>query len=572
MKQEIVSLTKDISHYSLYSADLAPVPKEKRTWTTLSLAALWVGMAVCIPTYLLASYMIKSGMGWLESLIIIGVANLIITIPMILNAHAGVKYGIPFPVLGRASFGTRGIHLPSITRAFVACGWFGIQTWVGGLALYEIIHAFNPVPIQNGLDVTKFLCFMAFWFLNMYFVWKGNKSIKWLEEFSAPILILLGIALIVWGSYNAGGFKNVLSKCEQLQHPTASIQTTGNSWEIQLNPLVNANSKQKAEKFQLKSISYEKELETNWENIPKNGKFEISNENQLKSIKLRFKNEKNTSSWVNPVLLETQKNKSSTWFDYVKWLTVMLGFWATMSLSISDISRFAPSQKSQKIGQFLGLPGTMLLFSFIAIFVTCAAALIFNDVLISEDAPWDPVALLGKFESPWVVIITQLFMIIATLSTNIAANVIAPSNAFSNLFPRKVSFKMGGTITGIIGILICPWWLMNDISNLMIFISGLLGPVLGIMLCDYFIIRKKELILEELYNPSGVYSYGKYGYNFSALIALLVGVIVALVWSLIPSLSHFADFSWFTGFFVSFIMYYFLMPKSILKKYGQIPI
>lgn len=203
MKEEIVEITKDISHYKLYSPDLAPVKRDQRTWTATSLAALWVGMAVCIPTYLLASYMIKSGMGWVESLVIIAVANLIITIPMILNAHAGVKYGIPFPVLGRSSFGTVGIHLPSITRAFVACGWFGIQTWVGGLALYEIINAFNVSDLDPGLNATKFVCFIAFWFINMFFVWNGNNSIKWLEEFSAPILILLGIALIVWGSFYA---------------------------------------------------------------------------------------------------------------------------------------------------------------------------------------------------------------------------------------------------------------------------------------------------------------------------------------------------------------------------------
>ena len=240
----------------------------------------------------------------------------------------------------------------------------------------------------------------------------------------------------------------------------------------------------------------------------------------------------------------------------------MLGFWATMSLSISDITRYAPTQKAQRQGQFIGLPGTMMLYSFVAIFVTCASILIFSDVLIAADAPWDPTALLGKFESPWVVIVAQVFMIIATLSTNIAANVIAPSNAFSNLFPRKISFKMGGTITGILGIIICPWWLMNDIAGILILVSGFLGPVLGIMLCDYFFIRKKRIQLADLYKEDGAYSYSN-GFNMKAMFSLLFGIGAALIWYLVPSLAYLSDLAWFTGFFVAFLVYYLLMSKQI---------
>ena len=247
----------------------------------------------------------------------------------------------------------------------------------------------------------------------------------------------------------------------------------------------------------------------------------------------------------------------------------MLGFWATMSLSISDITRFAPTQKAQKQGQFIGLPGTMMLYSFIAIFVTCASVLIFKDVLIAADAPWDPTALLGKFENPWIVIVAQVFMIIATLSTNIAANVIAPSNAFSNLLPKKISFKTGGTITGILGILICPWWLMNDIADILILVSGFLGPVLGIMLCDYFFIRKKRIALDELYKVNGEYSYTK-GFNTKAMVSLLIGIGAALIWYLVPELIFLSDLAWFTGFFVSFIVYYVLMAKNSVAK-SQIP-
>ena len=178
MNNEIIELTEDLSHSDLYSEDLAPVPADERTWSTWHLAALWVGMAVCIPTYLLASYMIGDGMTWLESLIIIGLANLIITIPMVLNGHAGVKYGIPFPVIGRSSFGILGIHIPAIIRALVACGWFGIQTWIGGLAIYAIFNSLTGGEAIMGLSIGKFIGFAIFWIINMYFIWKGTESIK----------------------------------------------------------------------------------------------------------------------------------------------------------------------------------------------------------------------------------------------------------------------------------------------------------------------------------------------------------------------------------------------------------
>jgi NCS1 family nucleobase:cation symporter-1 len=248
-EEEIVELTEDLSGSSLYSEDLAPVPKSKRTWTKWSLAALWVGMAVCIPTYLLASYMMKDGMGWLESLIIIGFANLIITIPMVLNGHAGVKYGVPFPVLGRASFGTKGVHIASVTRGIVACGWFGIQTWIGGMAIYEIIYAFSDGSTPMDLNWLMFVCFGVFWFMNMYFIWKGTDSIKWLEEYSAPILILMGVILIGWGAYNAGGFGVVLNQSVQLQKATLEVSAAEDSYDITLNGITDKNGKTKANMY-----------------------------------------------------------------------------------------------------------------------------------------------------------------------------------------------------------------------------------------------------------------------------------------------------------------------------------
>ena len=574
IEEEIVELTEDLSASSLYSEDLAPVPKNMRTWTKWSLAALWVGMAVCIPTYLLASYMMKDGMGWLESLIIIGIANLVITIPMVLNGHAGVKYGVPFPVLGRSSFGTKGVHLASVSRGIVACGWFGIQTWIGGMAIYEIIYAFSEGSTPMDLNWLMFVCFGVFWFMNMYFIWKGTDSIKWLEEYSAPILILMGVVLIGWGAYYGGGFGVVLDQSRQLQKATLEVSSVENSYVITLNGIADKNGKTKANMYAHKRVTETGSEMIEYNSFPENGTISIPKRvaiNETGSIQLIYKTDTELieSSWTPIILDAAPKQAPNKLWQYIKWLTVMLGFWATMSLSISDITRYSPSQKAQKQGQFIGLPGTMMLYSFVSIFVTCASVLIFKDVLIAADAPWDPTTLLGKFDNPWVVITAQIFMIIATLSTNIAANVIAPSNAFSNLYPKKISFKMGGTVTGILGILICPWWLMNDIAGILILVSGFLGPVLAIMLCDYFCVRRQRLKLAELYKSEGEYSYSG-GFNMRAIVSLAIGVGGALIWYLVPSLTYLSNLAWFTGFIISFIVYYMLMrkhkePKSRLQ-------
>ncbi len=567
-EQEIISLDEDVSASPLYSEDLAPVPEHKRNWTTFDLAAIWVGMAVCIPTYILASYMIKSGMSWTASLVIIGVANLIITVPMILNGHAGVKYGIPFPVLGRAAFGTKGIHIPAIVRAIVACGWFGVQTWIGGLAIYAIWNAVMGIEGSAGLDVGKFVGFGIFWLINMHFIWHGTDSIKWLEEFSAPILIFMGVALIGWGAYEGGGFTTVLDKGAQLQIPTAIVKQKHDVYMLHLSPLKSKDGNTKAASFQVTMGSQKSDWMTvsnMMVPIQLDLLFPNTSVSDRTQISVQFRadsNDKTITSSLVTARFESQKPTTShSIMSHLIWLTAMVGFWATMSLSIADITRYASTQKAQIKGQLIGLPGTMILYSFVGVFVTFAATLNFSDILVSDDAPWDPVSLLAKFDSPMVVVISQIFMIIATLSTNIAANVIAPSNAFSNLLPKQISFRTGGIITAVIGIVICPWWLLNEISGILIFISGLLGPVLGILVCDYFIIRKKRLELAELYKTDGIYAYSS-GFNMKAMISLSVGVLLALAGYWIPSIDFLYSLSWFTGFIISFGLYYVLMRKE----------
>ncbi|HSK11913.1 MAG TPA: NCS1 family nucleobase:cation symporter-1 [Phnomibacter sp.] len=522
--------SNDLTASPLYSSDLAPVPADQRTWNTWHMAAIWIGMAVCIPTYLLASYMIRSGLGWVEALMIIGISNLIITIPMVLNGRAGVKYGIPFPVIGRAAFGTRGVHIASVVRGIVACGWFGIQTWIGGLAIFAIFNVVSGNQPEPGLSAGQFISFGIFWFINIYFVWKGTERIKWLEQFSAPILIGMGLFLVLWGSTRAGGFGIVLKQSRHLERPSVMVDSSNGRYVMTIDPLKEKDGTTlKADGYRMALAGEAMPLE--WKPLLKSERVEVG---ELSGTTVTVQFRKNAdgifhySSLVKavPVPSPSVTSEPRIW-TYILWLTAMVGFWATMSISIADITRYASSQKAQVAGQFLGLPGTMVLYSFVGIFVTSAAVINFKDILVAEDVPWDPVQLIARFEDPVVVVVAQLFMLIATLSTNIAANVIAPANAFSNLYPKKISFRMGGVITGIIGIIICPWLLLNEISNILIFISGLLGPVLGILIADYFWLRRQTLHLEELYKVEGAYTY-RNGFNPAAIISLLAGVSLAL--------------------------------------------
>lgn len=551
---------EDITRSPLYSPDLAPIPPGQRTWNKWNLAALWVGMAVCIPTYLLASYMMRAGLSWQAALTIIGLANLVITIPMVLNGHAGVKYGIPFPVQGRSAFGTQGIHIASLLRAIVACGWFGVQTWIGGLAIYSIWNAATGQEGEVALSIGKFICFGVFWFINIWLIWKGTESIKWLEDWSAPILVLIGIVLIGWGANSAGGFGNALKQGQQLQQGTITQLPDADApgRAIRLTPLLNTDGTPKATHYRLSHPQESESRPGEWTAIT--APMTSVNIGMDGEVQVQFKDAEGHESTRLEFKADGSGASGTGFWQYLMWFTAMVGFWATMSISISDITRHAKSQKDQLAGQFIGLPGTMLFYSFVGIFVTSAAVVAFKDVLIAEDAPWDPVSLVDKFKSPGVVIFAQMAMLIATLSTNIAANVIAPANAFSNLFPKKISFRVGGLIAGLVGIVICPWWLMDEISGILIFISGLLGPVLGILLCDYFVIRKRTLVIADLYKVDGPYS----GVNSAAITALVAGVFVAIVGYWVKPLEFLYTLSWFSGTAVAFAVYWGMMRKRVV--------
>jgi NCS1 family nucleobase:cation symporter-1 len=483
----IVELTTDLSGSPYYSHDMAPVPRAGRRWGLRDMMVLWISMSACVPTYMLASGMIKEGMNWWQAVATILLGNLIVLIPMVLNAHAGTKYGIPFPVYCRASFGMLGANIPALLRALVACGWFGIQTWIGGWAIYKILTVWYPAWDQLpelplvGINLAKFLCFLFFWSINMFVIYKGIESIRILLNIKAPLLIALGLALLGWAYYRANGFGPMLAK-----------------------PSDFAPGGSKAGEFS----KY----------------FFIS-------------------------------------------LTANVGFWATLSLNIPDFSRYAYSQRDQVLGQALGLPTTMALFSFIGVAVTSATAVIYG-------APeWDPVVVLSKFTNPAVLIVAMISLCIATLATNIAANVVSPANDFAHLWPRVISFRVGGLITGLIGILMRPWRLVDDpnryFEQWLIAYSALLGAVGGVLIADYFALRRTQLSLPGLYRKDGPYWYAA-GFNPIAITALVVGIfpcipgflatVSAKLAESIPSVwKDFYHYAWFISFGVSFMSYLLLM-------------
>jgi nucleobase:cation symporter-1, NCS1 family len=450
----------------LYNEDLAPTTAAQRTWGTYNYIALWFSMSMEVTTYMLASSLIAGGMNWKQAILTILLGNLIVLIPMLLNAHAGAKYGIPFPVFVRASFGKRGANLPAMLRALVACGWFGIQSWLGGQAIAAMIAVLWPATAN--MPAVLWASFLGFWLLNMYVVWRGVESIRFLQSFSAPFMLVMSLILLFWMLHKAGGF----------------------------GPMLSAPSR-----------------------FPTTGSF------------LKF---------------------------FFPSLTAMVGYWATLSLNIPDFTRYAKSQDSQIVGQAFGLPVAMVLYSFIGIACTSASVTIFGEPV------WSPITLLGRFHQPLAALLALVALLIATLNVNIGANVVSPSNDFSNFAPGLISFRTGGLITGLLGLAMMPWKLMSTFGSYifgwLVGYSGLLGPVAGIMVADYFLIRGTRLDTVSLYRRGGPYEYTR-GVNPRAIVALVAGVVVALIGLAVPGLRFLYDYAWFVGFFLAAATYYLLMLR-----------
>jgi NCS1 family nucleobase:cation symporter-1 len=456
---------------SLYNEDLAPIPAARRSWGTYNYAALWIAMSVNIPTYMLASGMIAAGMNWRQAIFTVFLGNVLVLGPMLLNAHAGARYGIPFPVFARASFGVLGANVPAILRALVACGWFGINTWIGGEAINAMVVALAPgwKDFSSGV----WICFVGFWLLHVIVIVMGIRTIQLLQGVTAPFLLAIGVVLLGWAMVKAGGF----------------------------GPMLAAPSK-----------------------------FHTFRE----------------------------------FFNvFIPSLTGVVGFWATVALNIPDFTRYARSQRAQVLGQALGLPTTMTFYSFIGIAVTSATAVIFGQAI------WDPVQVLARLGNPVAVVVAMLALLLATLNVNVAANLVSPSNDFSNLSPRLITFRTGGLVACVVGVVVFqPWKLLasysNYIFNWLVGYSGFLGPIAGVMICDYFVVRMKIILVEDLYQRHGFYEFAG-GINWRAMAALVAGAGIAFIGLIVPSLRKLYDYAWFVGFAASFALYWALMRSSRAK-------
>jgi NCS1 family nucleobase:cation symporter-1 len=477
----------------LYNDDIRPAMPDERHWSVLDMASLWIGMVVCVPTYTLAASLIEKGMSWWQAVVTIMLGNVIVLVPMVLNGHAGTKYGVPFPVLARASFGIKGAHVPSLLRALVACGWFGIQTWFGGFAIYQLLNALlgdalvgADLPVF-GINAGELGCYLLFWAVQVVIIYKGVESIRLLETLAAPFLIAIGLLLLWWAWSAAGSFDSMLA--------------------------------------------------TNGEFGPGGAK-----EGQFLSV-------------------------------FVPSLTAMVGFWATLSLNIPDFTRYAKSQRDQVLGQALGLPTTMTLFAFISVAVTSATTVIFADPATGAPGEpiWDPTVLAGKIGGGFTVVLSLFALAIATLSTNIAANVVSPANALINAAPQRVGFRLGGYITAGLGLVVFPWKLIETtdgyITTWLVGYSALLGPIGGILIADYFLLRKTRLDVDGLYRRQGPYTFSN-GWNRAALIALVVAVAPNVPGFLhaagaVTAVPAFFDdlytYAWFVGFLLAGALYLGLM-------------
>jgi len=466
---------EDIANSPRYNEDIAPTRASQRTWTRWNVAALWVGMAICVPTYTLGGVLTAYfGLSVSEALWTILIANIVVLVPLTLNAYPGTRYGIPCPVVLRASFGIIGSNVPSLIRAIVACGWFGIQTLFGGIAIHLMLSAiFDGWAALGG--VGEVLGFFIFWVANLAVVIRGSESIKHLEALAAPLLLIVAIGLVFWAL------------------PKISIQ------EVLATPATR------------------------------------------------------------PV--------GEPLFGYfMAGLTAMVGFWATLSLNIPDFSRYARTQRSQVLGQIIGLPLTMLLFAGLGVVLT-AASVELTGATIS-----DPINLIGRIDNDFWVVIAMFMIIVATISTNTAANIVSPTNVFQNVAPKIINEDRGAIITGLIGILLMSWellkkmgWLDTDVSveslysNWLIGYSSLLGPIAGIMIVDYFLIKKQSYDLLALYQDNAGYP----AWNKAGFTAFLIPVALTIVAITTGKLSWFYDYGWFTGSILGGIIYYVVARGEI---------
>ncbi|HXE23062.1 MAG TPA: NCS1 family nucleobase:cation symporter-1 [Rhodoferax sp.] len=470
----------------LWNEDLAPTTAAQRTWRWYHFASLWVGMVMCIPAYTLAASLIDSGMSGYQAVWTVFLANAIVLVPMLLIGHAGAKFGIPYAVLARSSFGTTGARLPALMRAIVACGWYGIQTWFGGEMIYTLLGVLLGHPIGGdkiaglGINGGQVICFLAFWAIQFWYIVHGMDSIRRLETYTAPLKIVICFVLLWWIYDKVGGFGTLLDQPSQF---VAGGKKAGQFWAV---------------------------------------------------------------FWPS--------------------LTAMVGFWATLALNIPDFTRFAKSQRDQVLGQSIGLPVPMGLLAMMAVIVTSGTVVLYGKAI------WDPVDVASRMTGAGVLI-ALIILLIDTVSVNLAANLVGPAYDFSSLAPKRISYRVGGYITAFIAIVMMPWKVLEStqgyIFTWLIGYSALLGPIAGILIVDYFLVRKTELDVDQLYRDDGQYSYGN-GWNYAAIVAFVIAVLPNIPGFLnaafpaaFPGVSDtfkgIYTYAWFVGLAIAAIVYGGLM-------------
>ena len=483
-------MTQDPSTNSLlWNADLAPTTESQRTWRWYHFAALWVGMVMCIPAYTLSASLIDNGMSASQAVFTVLLANAIVLLPMLLIGHAGTKYGIPYAVLARASFGTKGARLPALMRAIVACGWYGIQTWFGGQMIYTLAGVLIGHPLGGdkidglGINGAQLLCFLIFWAIQFWYVVHGMDAIRTLETYTAPLKILICFVLLGWVYNKAGGFGTLLDRPSEF--------------------------------------------------------------------------------------IEGGKKAGQFWTVFWPSLTAMVGFWATLALNIPDFTRFAKSQRDQVLGQSIGLPLPMGLLATLAVLVTSATVVLYGKAI------WDPVDLASRMSGAGVLI-ALIILLIDTISVNLAANLVGPAYDFSAMSPKRISYRTGGYMTAFIAIAMMPWKILEStqgyIFTWLIGYSALLGPIAGILIVDYYLIRKTQLDVAQLYVENGKYTYGN-GWNNAAIIAFVLGVAPNIPGFLnaafptsfqdVPEIFKlFYTYAWFLGLALSGVIYLQMMKQK----------
>jgi NCS1 family nucleobase:cation symporter-1 len=494
---------KELVSSKYFNEDLAPTSVAERTWTTYNISMLWVGMSICIPSLALASGLIGMGVSPWMAVLNVALGNVIILVPIQMNSHIGTKYGIPFPLFARMTFGTKGAHLPAILRGVTACGWTAVQAWVGGGAVAAVIGIFAKkfadqswtmsLPSWGGMQTVSTGTFIGYVLFMLFVCWvayKGLEQIKWVQNIGGPILIVVMIALLIWSASqasNAGyGF-----------------------WDV-----MNQSSDQ--------------------------------------------------------ALLDSNGGLALV---YLGGLMGNIAFWATMALNIPDFSRYAKSQKSQFRGQLYGMPIPMAACAFIGAYfaqATKVAQLYQNPETGEYEALFDPTGVFYYIDNPVVVFIAAFGVVMATITTCVAANVVAPANGFSNISPKRISYKRGVLIAVFIAFFILQaWWIYGSGGAFFTWMNAygsILAPIAAIFIADYFVVKKQRVDVAGLFRGvDGRYWYSG-GINWAAVIAWVVSFIFPLLTYFGASGGFFVfvnSISYIWSFVLGFVVYVILMKTSM---------